>query len=154
VGVAVSGSDVDLTFYKTGSTVDAGIGTTGVVALDAAADDTFIELAARIAANDNWEMQLVGATGAALTDHVLALDQAVAGAAAGTEGGALLLFDTTAALKVTACIGLESETGGRFLSRRSDATVFDTVRDTATFSHPHQFAEGFDDVWINGRRSP
>lgn len=39
---------------------------------------------------------------------------------------------------------------------RADVLLFDPakVRDTATFSHPHRFAEGFDDVWINGRRSP
>jgi N-acyl-D-aspartate/D-glutamate deacylase len=39
---------------------------------------------------------------------------------------------------------------------RADVLLFDLsrVRDTATFSDPHRFAEGFDDVWINGRRSP
>ncbi len=39
---------------------------------------------------------------------------------------------------------------------RADVLMFDPtdVRDMATFPQPHQFAVGFDDVWISGRRSP
>jgi N-acyl-D-aspartate/D-glutamate deacylase len=39
---------------------------------------------------------------------------------------------------------------------RADVLMFNPadVRDLATFSHPHQFAVGFEDVWVSGRRSP
>jgi N-acyl-D-aspartate/D-glutamate deacylase len=39
---------------------------------------------------------------------------------------------------------------------RADVLMFDPtkIRDKATFTHPHRYAEGFEDVWVNGRRSP
>jgi N-acyl-D-aspartate/D-glutamate deacylase len=39
---------------------------------------------------------------------------------------------------------------------RADVLLFDpaAVRDRATFTAPFQTAEGFDDVWVSGRRSP
>lgn len=39
---------------------------------------------------------------------------------------------------------------------RADVLLFDPakIHDRATYTEPHRTAEGFDDVWINGRRSP
>jgi len=126
----------------TGSTVkDASFATAGTATLGAGMG-TMGALQDTINNTGFWEARLVASVRSDvtfITSSGILVDIAEAdagGLAVRSEAGAAVYWETTTGFKASACIGLESESGGRFLARRSDSTVWFShkVRDTAVLS--------------------